>query len=292
MGYRVHTCRLLPKRARLPPVVNGGSDATGKWARRGAWLLAFIRVNIDAILVIAAAVVIGYLEIKGNPNQGTVDAVTVAILAVVASTLARERHARQGMGEVVAFIEEQRSDRPYEVQSQTTKWEINDDGTRAVLTRTQRLRFTRNEVSVLDAWSKGAGTIEKCEGAYRLDTPNSGWRTVEASEPFPARMGTKYDFCLGHEKKRGDIMHWRVIREMKNAFPGLQESLTLRIRSPSVKPELEVIWDQSREPTDIRLIQDGNETTIEPSRTPSGGYRVSHEIAGKVGTAATIAWHW
>lgn len=258
---------------------------------RGVW------IYLDVILVIGAATLTVILELVGDLSDDTIRTTTLALLGVVAFILARERNARHDLEAIAAFVEDHRSDRPYEVQSQVHRWVIENEGARTTAQKTQKLRFTRNEVSILDMWRKGDGATERCVGHYRLGMPNSSWREVGVVAQFPAREGTKYIFCLGEERHRDDVLEWRVTRELTGAFPPGLQAVGVKVKTASLRPRIEIEWDDSREPREVELEQQdprGNtvRTALPPTEKPSGGYEVSHEVAGEVGTTAKVWWQW
>jgi hypothetical protein len=227
----------------------------------------FVWTNLDALFVMLAAAVALFLELLGRPDQALIDSVILALLGTTALVLLRDRQSRSRLKDLVAFVEDLRSDRPYEVRSETNRWDIDEGGEFATFTKTQELRFTRNEVCVLEHWCTGTGEVKECHAEWRLDT----------------------------ERSRGDVLQWRVTRKLKNSFPSKREAVSLRLQAPTHSPRMRVVWPRDREPQQIEIrYEDGSPGRRLQSRRDGDERRFVDEQLDVRSTdaVARIEWTW
>ncbi len=77
--------------------------------------------------MVLAGIVFVY-EAAGSPSTSFVNAALLALLGLMALILLRDRHERARIDEIASFVEDLRSDRPYQVQFEINRWEIDDSG--------------------------------------------------------------------------------------------------------------------------------------------------------------------
>jgi hypothetical protein len=285
------------------------------WRQRGAAAGKFALRNIDAILIILLAAAVLALEAIGNPKRELVDSTILALLGVMAFVLLRDRTGRDRTDEIAAlaashadaraeavearvdqigsFVEDLRSDRPYQVQSDVNTWDIEAGGTQATFTKTQALLFTRNKVCTMEHWCTGTvGTVTECRAHWRL-REGEQWEPVESIHDFGINSGRKYIFCLDTERSRGDALQWRVSRDLLDRFPNPTETVSLRLQTPTSRPRMQVIWPPDREPRKVEIVQDGSPTrTLVPTRNEDGRLFVDEQLAPGTDSLVKIRWTW
>jgi hypothetical protein len=267
--------------------------------------------NIDAVFIILLAAVVLALEVAGNPKRELVDATILALLGVMAFVLLRDRNGRtrvsdiarlvekrasqveERVEEIASFVQDLRSDRPYQVHSDVNTWDIEDGGRRATFTKTQGLLFTRNKVCTMEHWCTGTvGTVERCQAQWRW-SEGEEWEAVESFHDFGINSGRKYIFCLDTERSRGDMLQWRVSRKLLNRFPNPTETVSLRLQTPTSRPRMQVLWPRDREPRKVEIVQDGSPTRIlSPTRNENGRLHVDEQLAPGTDSLVKIRWTW
>jgi hypothetical protein len=281
------------------------------WKQRVGAAARFAIRNLDGVFIILLAAVVLVLEVTGNPKKELVDATILALLGVMALVLLRDRSGRARLDEVASFVEDRvgqieaqadeiasfvadlRSDRPYQVHSDVNTWDIEDEGRKATFIKTQGLLFTRNKVCTMEHWCTGSvGKVEKCRAHWRL-SEGEQWEPVDSIHDFGIDNGRKYIFCLDTERSRGDMLHWRVSRDLLNRFPQPRETVSLRLQTPTSRPRMRVIWPHDREPRMVEIVQDGTPNrTLKPQRNADGRVYVDEQLAPGADSLVKIEWTW
>jgi hypothetical protein len=246
------------------------------------------------MLVIGLAAVVLLVEAADSPSVSFVNAAILALLGITAIILLRDRQGRARVGEIASFVEDLRSDRPYQVQSEVNRWEIDDQGGRAAtFTKTQRLVFTRNEVCTLEHWCGGTGEVDLCQADWRIDE-SGPWIGATTIHDFGMDGGRNYIFSLDTERSRGDTLHWRVTRKLSERFLGSRESVSLKLQAPTHRPRLQVVWPKDREPHNVEIRHDGGAgRKLAVRHQGDGRAYVDEQLAvGTANTLAKIEWTW
>jgi hypothetical protein len=281
------------------------------WKERAETIAKFSLRNLDALFIILLAAVVLVLEATGNPKRELVDSTILALLGVMAFVLLRDRNGRTRVDEiaqlvedrasnvedqveeVASFVQDLRSDRPYQVHSDVNTWDIEDGGKRATFTKTQGLLFTRNKVCTMEHWCTGSvGTVDRCRAHWRWGEGEQ-WEPVESIHDFDIDSGRKYIFCLDTERSRGDMLQWRVSRDLLERFPNPTETVSLRLQTPTSRPRMQVVWPPDREPRKVEIVQDGLPTRIlTPTRNQGGRLQVDEQLGPGTNSLVKIRWTW
>jgi hypothetical protein len=249
--------------------------------------------NLDALFVILLAAGVLVLEVVESPSREVVDSTILALLGVMALVLLRDRQGRGRVNEIASYVEDIRSDRPYEVHWDLNTWEIDKAGKEATFTKTQGLRFTRSKVCTMEHWCTGTvGMVERCQAHWRL-RDDEHWEPVDSIHDFGINSGRKYIFCLDTERSRGDILQWRVSRELRDRFPNPRESVSLRLQAPTHRPRMQVVWPLDRKPRVVEIFEDGGSARqLEPQRREDGRLYVDEQLDSGTDSLVKIEWTW
>lgn len=251
----------------------------------------FVLHNCDALAMVIAVVVVVALEIAGDPDRALIDTTLLALLGVLAVVVLRDRHERTRVDEIAEFVQDLQSDRPYEVQSEVNRWDLESRDL-ATFTKTQELVFRRNEVCTLEHWTTGTGTVELCSAEWRLGK-NEPWVGATTIHDFGIRNGRNYIFSLDMERSKGDALHWRVRRTLRNRFAEQREAVSLRLQAPTYRPRMQVVWPPGHKPQHVELRRDGASQALHPRRRSDGRYFVDEQlIADSANSSARIEWNW
>lgn len=263
------------------------------WKEKAGAGARFVLRNLDALFVIVLAAVVFALEIAGSPKKELIDSTILALLGVMAVVLLRDRNGRTRVDEIASFVEDLRSDRPYEVHSDLNSWVIEEAGKRATFTKTQSLVFTRNKVCTMEHWCTGTvGSVAKCRAHWRRGGEDQ-WEPVDSIHDFGIDNGRKYIFCLDTERSRGDALQWRVSRELRDRFPNAREAVSLKLQTATHSPRMRVVWPLDREPRTVELSQEnGPSRRLNPQRDQEGKLFVDEQLASGTNSRVKIEWTW
>jgi hypothetical protein len=252
----------------------------------------FIWKNVDAFFVVIVGLVVAVLEAVGDPSAEVINSAILGLLAVTAIVLLRDRDQRGDLANLRQLANDALSDLPYDVVWQTNHWDI-EDRKQTKVTMTQRLRFTRNEVSTITHWSTGDGTIERCEAKWRR-SDDAPWIPAEMIHEFGINNGKKVIFSLDEEHSRGDMLDWCVTREAADRFPTGHEQVSVRARTKSDHPRvLHVVWPPDDSPTHIEIRYRDQPARTLASKHKNGRAYVEEKIANlPPGEKVVIAWTW
>jgi hypothetical protein len=263
------------------------------WREKARAAGVFFLRNADALFVILVAAGVLILEVTGTPDEELLDSTLLALLGVMALVLLRDRYGRNRVDEIAAFVQDLQSDRPYQVQFEVNKWDIQDAGRAATFTKTQGLVFTRNEVCTLEHWSTGTGHVDSCSGSWRLKR-GEPWIGATTIHDFGIHNGRNYIFSLDMERSRGDILQWQIKRSLRERFSEPRESVSLKLQAPTHRPRLVVVWPADREPSQVELqCDDQSRRELKLQRNSDGRLYVDEHLPpGAADTSAKIEWTW
>jgi hypothetical protein len=241
------------------------------------------------------AVALGVLviEVCGSPKPELVSSAILALLGATAFVLLRDRTQRINLDELRQLASDAVSDRPFEVVWQINEWDIKERS-KATITVTQQIRFTRNEVSTIAHWSRGDGKID----GYNARWKRSGGEWIKAHKihDFPIRTGQKVIYSFDDEHSRGDMLDWCLERDASDRFPAEHEGVEIKARTntdanhPRV---MRVIWPTDAPPSHIELREAGKAARTLSAKRKNGRLFVEEKITDlAVGEAVEIAWTW
>jgi hypothetical protein len=213
----------------------------------------FVWANLDAILVMGVAALVVALDILlPDLDPQIVSAATLALLGVTAFIMLRDRRHRGQLDALSQLASDAFSDLPYDILWQDNEWDLRDRS-HTTVRMTQRLRFTRGNVSTLPHWSSGDGAITRCAAAWRRDSA-SGWIDADLIHELPTRNGARLLFSLGEEHARGDMLDWRVERDATDRFSSSHESVTHEAKTASDFPRrVRIVWPPGEPPTHVEM---------------------------------------
>ncbi len=233
------------------------------------------------------------MDLVGSPRRDLINETLLALLGVTAIVLLRDRQGRNRIDEIATLVQDLRSDRPYQVQFETNRWDLEEAGKQATFTKTQGLLFTRNEVCTLEHWSTGTGKVDLCQAAWRLRDEDP-WIGASTIHDFGINHGRNYIFSLDMERSRGDFLQWRITRKLSDGFLDARESVSLKLQAPTHRPRMQVVWPVDREPQQVELRHDdGPGQKLTPQRGSDGRLFVDEQLAaGAADSLAKIEWTW
>ncbi len=234
------------------------------WLKRAG---VFVAKNGDAFLaIIVAACVIG-AEAFGEPSVELVDSAILALLGAIAVAILRDRGKNAGLDDLRRLAEDAIGELPYVVVWQDNHWDLLDREN-ARVTCTEELRFTRREVSENFLWSNGPGVVQRVTAQWRRSRDDA-WVQGKKIDELPTRGGTKEVFSFNDEHGIGDMLEWRVERDILGQFPNPNEGVALEATTKSDHPRV------------LRLS------------TKDGRPYVEEKVSGlKIGEIVKIDWSW
>ncbi len=211
-----------------------------------------------------------------NPAAGAV--VVVAGLLIGAVTIAVV---------VLSLTATSQSEGPYEVDEDRTEWDIEaDDGSRAVVIKVLKVRFTQSAVVIQDeAWGDGdlfanyhhnVGTLLKV-----VDAPPRKYAIVQLVPP----------------RTTGEPVELVSRRTVADGFRGADEWVQLGVANPSLRSEMVVRFPPGRPPQNVRVKTERDNVGRPPAANELGhedGRTVFRRTFArpKVGTTLTVNWSW
>jgi hypothetical protein len=252
----------------------------------------FIWKNADAFLVITVALGVVIAEVVGEPSQEVVDSAILGLLGVTSVVLLRDRVGRDDLDDLRLLARDAISDRPYEVVWQDNHWDLHDRDNTTIKV-TERLRFTRNDVSTIAHWSRGDGEDKRNIAKWRRSEA-TGWIDAERIHSFPVRGGEKVIYCFEEEHNRGDMLDWCIERDAVGRFPTTHEGVELHARTNSDHPRVMAItWPADSPPNHVEIRHGSNPArTLTPTQKDGRPY-VEEKIPGlAIGEVVRIDWSW
>lgn len=257
--------------------------------------LEFGAKNADVLLVAVVGVVYGLLGIFGDPNDELLASLTLTLLGVLAFVLLRDRRQISGLDDLKVIAARALSNRPYEVQAETITWDLTSRE-EATYEKTQRLLFTRDNVTTLDHWTiggPGPASVVSCDGNWRIDGDDD-WLCADQVHAFDIRNGKTFVFCFNREFHKGDAIEWRVTRGLHGRFPAPSEAVASKSATPTgSRRRMKILWPAGIKPTMVQLaVHSESPRTVNPSYE---GGRWVYEVEvphGKPDDEARISWHW
>jgi hypothetical protein len=252
----------------------------------------FIWRNLDASLVIGVGAVACALELFGHPPEHVIDAAILGLLAVTAVVLLRIRRRRGELDEVIQVARDAVSERPYQMVSTLTEWDLQDRD-RATIRVAQQLRFIHNMVSTIDHFSEGAGTIESYDARWRR-TKDQSWMPAKKIHKMPIPGGEKVIYSFEEENCRGDMLEWEIQREAHGRFPEAHEHVSLEAIANSDHPrQMRVIWPEDAPPKSVELRYEGKPgRSLNPKRKKNRMEVVESIPQLPIGDVVEIRWFW
>jgi hypothetical protein len=277
-----------------------------------AW--GWVRTQLDYLDVVVAAVlglVFTVLGLIDKANGEALAQAAIALLALLAFSLIRDRRARERLetmlqtleagfqttGDAIkATVAEMAEDFPYHTRRFALEWDIEaPDGSLAYFKSTREIRFTRNNVVTIIERSSGEGRVadHSIEGGPKGE-PRA---PLEQISRLRDERGRFIDIVsLGRQWKFGELMEVVTRRTLKNSFRDRRsEYVGLEIVGPTDEVEIRIVWPQGVDPRGLRLARQGGPTvSLERlHRQPDGRMGLDHKIADPhVGETMTLHWGW
>lgn len=273
---------------------------------------SFVWTNLDAVLVIVGAAVVFALDLTSTVDQEVVGSATLALLGVTAFVLLRDRRERAPLIEFRARVDrtlgefealkqlasDALSEHPYDVLAQESEWDITSRDF-VLATTTQRVQFTRGNVSTMEDWCSGPGKLKEWQGHWRFpDQDNTEWVKAKGIHKTEIDGGLKKIFALPHEHARTDQLDWRVERQARGRFPGSSESISVRSEGSAADHPMtvRVTWPKGVRPRGVALrCGDQNRVALELTPVPGDPDRLRVEEAitdlSRHGNAV-LSWTW
>lgn len=239
-----------------------------------------------------AAVVVALDIVVPDLDPQVVSSATLALLGVTAFVLLRDRRGRAELADLRQVAADALNDLPYDIIWQDNEWDIRDRQN-ATIRMTQRLRFTRNEVSTLPHWSSGDGDITRCVATWRR---RSGDAWIEAPEihELGTRNGKRILFSLGEEHSRGDMLDWCVERDAVGRFAGAHEEVTHEAKTDTEFPRrVRIYWPPGEPPSHIEMRLGGQPARRLQGKAEDGRIVVDETVVRlRKGERFVVSWNW
>jgi hypothetical protein len=260
-------------------------------ARAGA-AADFLWRHGDAMFVVIVAFGVAILEIFGVSSQSVIDAAILATLGTVAIVLFRDRLDRGSVSALEELASDAISDRPFKVVDQQKEWDLVDRD-HAIVTKTELIRFTRNDVATKAEWAASDGSVEEAAGYWRRDD-GMAWIKAQVIHDFPVRSGAKTIYCFDEEHNRGDTLEWQTrVRALKR-FSGTNESVSMTARTKAEHARtLRIIWPANMPPNRVEIRHGAKPAAKLKVRRKNGRSFIEEKIAEiPVGEEVKIEWTW
>lgn len=146
----------------------------------------------------------------------------------------------------------------------------------------------------MEHWCTGSvGHVDLCQAEWRLDEKKP-WIGATTIHDFGINSGRNYIFSLDTERSRGDVLHWRITRQLRDRFPNPIESVSLNPQAPIDRQRIQVVWPRDREPKQVEIrYEDGSSRPLTPQPQEDGRLFVEEQLAANVaGSETKIEWTW
>lgn len=263
------------------------------WQEKARELRGFVWANLDALLVVVVAFAIVVAEIVAEPSRALVETAILAVLGVTAIVLLRDRGHRIELDGVRKLAGDAISDRPFEVVRQTKQWDLRDRDT-AVVTLTEQLRFTRNDVATISHWTQADGSVQRNVAKWRRSEARS-WISATMIHRLSVRGGEKAIYCLEEEQNRGDELDWCIEEEARGRFSKEHEKVGFRARAKSDHHPrmMKILWPSDLPPSHVEIRRGSEPAQTLAVRRKNGRPCVEHRVSGlAVGETVEISWTW
>jgi len=259
------------------------------WIKR---VVVFVVQNGDAFIAIFVAVAVIVAEALGKPSREAVDSAILALLGALAVAILRDRGKSGGLDALRQLAEDAVCERPYVVVWQANHWDLIDRDS-ALITCTEQLRITREEVSENFLWSIGPGVVRDVAAKWRRSRRDA-WVEGKKIYEIPVRGGTKEIFSFNDEHGRGDMLEWCVVRDIQGQFPGANEGVAVEAATKSEHPRaLKITWPKDITPKRIEIREGNRPARSLTPRTKDGRFFVEEKVSGlRVGEIVEIDWSW
>lgn len=260
-----------------------------RWLKRAG---LFVAKNGDAFLAIVVAACVIVAEAFGEPSVELVDSAILALLGAIAVAILRDRGKNEGLDDLRRLAEDAICELPYVVVWQDNHWDLLDREN-ARVTCTEELRFTRREVSENFLWSNGPGIVQRVTASWRRNQ-NDAWVSGKKIDELATRGGTKEVFSFNDEHGIGDMLEWRVERDIVGQFPSSNEGVALQTTTKSDHPRaLRITWPKDAKPTRVEIREGDRPARSLRPKTKDGRPYVEENVSGlKIGETVKIDWSW
>lgn len=231
--------------------------------------------------------------------------VTLAILALVAVAIVRDRSAREsvqklpealtrvegGLANVERAIAALDSPLPYEVIDQVQTWNLEANGD-ALITKTQKVRFIR-QARVIEQRFWGTGEEGRFDQWIVFST-----KTLKLSvATFKSPVELLRIVNLGRLVRQGAILQFLQEREVRGQYQLADEDVSVTIDVPCQRAVFEILWPLDKEPGEVTLDGPGPgdyaDLTGDLTLSPAGQKRLRKEFRDlQIGTKVAIHWKW
>jgi hypothetical protein len=224
-------------------------------------------------LAVAAALGLTF-TVLGLINKAQGDALAqaaIALLALLAFSVLRDRVARERVEETLAEVktelagavrsvrdslDEMSNDSPYHTRWLRLEYDLlAPDGSFALAIKTKEVRFTRNNVVSIYEHHKPDGTVDEHRimggtKEHKIELPRV--RSMRDIRGRPIEL-----VSLEHPRQRGEIMEIVGTRKLRDCFTGRREYVNLDVEDPLDEVTFQVNWPQETPPKGITLVRSG-----------------------------------
>ena len=234
-----------------------------------------LRHEPDLGIGIVLAVVFAVLHLLDVVGGAVVGAATLALLALVASSLVLERQERDELTKTLTQVRQElaltaastrreiddaisalSSDYAYHTRWLELRYDLGAHGATAVATKTREIRFTRNDVlSISEQYSSDGRGSE-----LRILGGNKGGYTI----PLPTirklldDRGRRIELVsLEKPRKRGEVMVIASERTLIDSFLGTREYVNVEVLGGIDEVIFQIIWPRENPPLQLELSRQG-----------------------------------
>ncbi|HEY4812380.1 MAG TPA: hypothetical protein VIH71_15110 [Solirubrobacteraceae bacterium] len=254
---------------------------------------------LELLLALALAIVVSYLSLTGEIDTKGLTLASAGLLVAIAIALVRERSGRESL---VAHIERAselaRSDKGWQVLDERLVWDLSGpEGSYAKATAEKELLFTQDEVfSIYEYQYKSPGVVltHVCEGGVR-GQPMADLPIIQ--KDFPGPEGRVYRLIsLQRIWRRGEIMAFRSVRELKDHFCEVTEDVTKEVSVQTASVSMRIVWPPGSKPKALWLERsNGQPVHIPLARLKHANGRWSYnELVEnpRLGEKIILRWDW
>jgi membrane protein implicated in regulation of membrane protease activity len=255
----------------------------------------------DALVVIIAGAVLALMSLLGViKDPAKLAAATLAVLAVVAVSVLRDRLSRRHAEVTIDKIQHEMAElrraanalevgRQYHVVLHDTTWDLATvDGSVVNVTRVKHLVFDQDEVIAIYDFASGDGE--------RTSVYSPG---EEVGEPLMIEGQRARLISLKRMFSRGDTLEFGLTRTTINGFLSEHESVSVLTRDITARMRLSVVWPAKRPPRAIRLSimtaakrSSTTDVTGELAMRDGRPIYVADLNEPEKGGTTTIEWEW